>query len=247
MAIPVINPATSILSYKQWHDFEVQPWATNEPDEWGINGYLPEGVNFDEATGKITGPGSKDSIVNFELKAHNADGWSAPLPVTMRITPSAAPLASTGYEIIIDATTREAKLIGGEIIYVAAGDDLLLFLKFQKGDNVIAPSITQLTISFRELALETTIIESSKWKQFGTGTGAFFVLHAKFAKEKLVAALSNWDTDKGQRFTGTAQIEWIESYEPAGWEDAPPELRMTTRQIPILIEADFGEGTSPED
>src|SRR5260370_15185218 len=68
MAIPVIDPESSVLSYPQWLTWEHQFSATNAPTSWQIvAGGFPSGMTF-QPSWAVTGTAGSTNQIN--LTAH---------------------------------------------------------------------------------------------------------------------------------------------------------------------------------
>ena len=87
MAVPVISGTQSVLVYGVGQEFLFQLTASNSPSHWAIGNSetLPHGVLFDSLRGTFAGSGTTPGIWNLTVMARNADGWSAPVAITMGI------------------------------------------------------------------------------------------------------------------------------------------------------------------
>src|SRR5207302_11350065 len=86
MAAPVINTTTSVLGYKQYEEWEYQPWASNTPTSWSSS-TLPPGLAINGSTGLISGAATLAGVFIVGIIATNADGDSAPVNLTIGIEP----------------------------------------------------------------------------------------------------------------------------------------------------------------
>lgn len=255
MAIPVINPTTSILAYKQWEAWEYQPYATNTPTGW-TSGPRPPGMTLNAATGKISGAAQSAGIYLVELLASNASGSSAPLVLTIGIEPAAvAPDAKL--DVTIDVDTGEVKLVSygaqqsqqqqqqqssnaitpAPLLSVKEDDDLLMRVFFLKGGGVIDLNLTALKFAIKELEPESVLdLSTPAFAKLGSGANACFLLHVRFDGDLLAGSLSNYEEDQGTFFSALAEIERIETNpETVG----PVELRRSSQTFRVRIERDL--------
>lgn len=240
MAIPVINTTTSVLGYKQWQYFEFQPFAvTDSPITAWACPNLPEGLELDTTTGKISGAAEVAGVFTVGLTATNSTGVSAPLALTLGIEAAPAALSSSGYEIDIDVVTRIAKLVGGADlkIFAALEDDILLWLRFRKGEAYLDLDITALKLALREIDGGPSLIIGDTMIKKGTGSGAVYGLYAKADSNALKAVISDYEEDSNTQFDGQTEIEWTQANPDTPF--GPASLVMSTRRFPIQIGSEY--------
>lgn len=243
MSAPVINTTTSVLGYKQWEQWEYQPYATNTPTSWACPN-LPSGLTIDSGTGKISGAAEVAGVFVCGLTATNGDGTSAPLVLTIGIEAANAALTSSGYEVKIDVATRQIESLSTSAdlkIFAKEGDSLLLWLTFLKNGQALDLDIQSLALALKEFEPEARLVLGNEFKKFGTGTGAYYGLYVAISGDDLAGSLSNYDADKGTAFDGLAEIEWQEANPDHAGGFGPENLRFTTRDFALTIARDMAE------
>ena len=264
MAIPVISTTTSVLGYRQWQEWEYQPYATNTPTSWACPN-LPAGLSLNTGTGLISGAASVNGVFICGLTATNADGTSTPLVLTLGIEEASAALTSSGFEVKVNVVTRQIEFIaatGGSTqavsktvtdassttttgsqtvgatapnLFAKESDSLLLWLSFQKDGTNLDLDIQTLEIALKEYAPDVRLVIGSTWKKFGTGTGAYYGLYAAIAGTALSAALNNYEADAGTAFDGLADIRWTEANPDHAGGFGPENFQFTTRDFNVTV------------
>lgn len=241
MSAPVINTTTSVLGYKQWQAWEYQPYATNSPTSWACPN-LPAGLTINTSTGLISGAASVAGVFVCGLTATNGDGTSAPLALTIGIEESAALLTNSGYQVEIDVVTRAITVVGGPGLFARDNDSLLIWAIFKKNGVALDLDMQSMEIAIKEFAPDNRIVLGSDWKKYGSGTGAYYGLHAAISGTAIRAALSGYEKDSGIIFDGIGEIGWVEAN--PDFEDTPPfgpeNFQFSTRDFPITLGADSG-------
>lgn len=238
MPIPVINTTTSVLGYRQWEQWTYQPYATNSPTSWACPN-LPSGLTLNTATGAISGSAEAAGIFVVGLTATNGDGTSAPLQLTIGIEAAKAALASSGYELTVNVVTREVSMEKDSKLFARADEDMLLWLRFVKDDedSVLDLDLDKLSIALKDSDLDARLIVGDEWQKFGSGTGTYYGLYARFAGARLVDALQNYAADEGTAFDGKADIQWTENADHAF---TPETITFSTRDFPVVIASSKG-------
>lgn len=234
MAVPVINPTTSVLEVVQWQSFNFQPFGTNSPTAWACPN-LPQGLDIDADTGLISGEPEISGTFVCGLIASNGDGDSAPLAITIGVYPGVASVTRTGIEVEIDVATGVAVPTAGSELHIFGkiGKDLLLWVRFKKGAAFLDLDLNSLTLSVREFDPELNVVVSSDWKKFGTGTGAYYGLYARIEGPAVEGAASNYEDDAETQFDGRAEIQYEET-NPEG-DLGPATLLYATRNFPLTL------------
>jgi hypothetical protein len=250
MAVPVINPNTSVLGYNQWQTFEYQPYATNAPEHWSCDG-LPPGVSIDEDTGLINGFSTAPGVWICPLIATNLDGDSVPMLLTFGIdpaafTPSIAPALlidlDTGHVTSGDGARSSAQSDAGPLFWVKENDTVPLLLRFYNGGTYIDFTISSLKFGLKQFEPESLVVTGggetidTDFKKFGSDDSAYWVMVASFNGAALASALSDFEGDAGTYFYALAEIEW-QTENPFGI-GADPIIR-TSRTFLIGVERDL--------
>ena len=248
MPAPVISLTTSILGWRQWEYWEFQPGATNSPTSWACAG-LPPGMTINTSTGKISGAATAPGVYELTdaLKATNADGTGS-MTITIGIE-SGAIQPTSGVDVFVDVVTGEVTLNGAgvtdtgdgklkSLLATKEGDDLLLYVRFVKNGVILDLDLEKLALWVKELEPENQVVVSDQFEKQGTGTGTYYILHAKLDKAELAAALTDYEEDGGTSFLGLAEIERVEV---SAWEAGPDTMRVTSRTFGLKIDRDLGE------
>jgi hypothetical protein len=250
MAAPVINVTQSVLGYRQWEEWEFQPYATNDPTFW-ICSPLPDGVEFDPDTGRIEGP-------TFAMRAGNDDGVSEPVVFALGIEAAGFSLPSVTADMVVDVVTRQVGVLAngkvtysddvkreGEkivrpapILFSKAGDNLLLVVRLVKNGVGVDVPVTGMKLVVKEFDPETVLVESDEFDWVGTGAEKIQRVHVAMEGEALRAALSNYEDDESTMFPALAEIEWTVGN---SGQFGPDELTFTSRTFTILIPRDLAE------
>ena len=235
--IPVISTTTSVLGYKQWQEWEYQPYATNSPTSWACPN-LPAGLSINTTTGLISGAASVNGVFICGLTATNGDGTSAPLVLTIGIDAASAALTNSGYEVKINVVTRQIEFVasGGTApkLFAKEGDSLLLWISFQKDGVNLDLDIGSLAVALKEFNPDSRLVLGDTWKKFGSGTGAYYGLYASISGTALSAALSNYEADAGTAFDGLADIQWTEA-NPDHATFGPVDFQFTTKDFLLTV------------
>jgi hypothetical protein len=257
MAAPVINVTQSVLGYRQWEEWEFQPYATNDPTFW-ICSPLPDGVEFDPDTGRIEGPAKKPGVYTFALRAGNDDGVSEPEVFALGIEAAGFTTPAVTADVVIDVVTRRVGVLAngqvtysedpkkaGEkimrpeaILYSKAGDNLILIVRLVKNGVAVDVPVTGMKLVVKEYDPETVLVESNEFDWVGTGAEKIQRVHVAMESEKLRAALSNYEDDEATMFPALAEFEWTVS-NAGGF--GPDTLTFTSRTFAILIPRDLAE------
>jgi len=204
-------------------------------------------INAD--TGKISGAATAPGVYELTdaLKATNGDGTGS-MTITIGIE-SGAIQPTSGVDVFVDVVTGEVTLNGaavtalkdGEMKALLAtkeGDDLLLYVRFVKNGVILDLDLDSLALWVKELEPDRHVVISDQFEKQGSGTGTYFILHAKLDKTELGTALSGYEEDSGTSFLGLAEIERVEV---SAWAAGPDTMRITSRTFGLKIDRDLGE------
>jgi len=256
MAIPVINPTTSILDYLQWEPWQYQPYATNTPTSWSIDPSAPTGMDFDAATGRISGACSTPGVYVFSLRAHNGDGASAPLVITTGIGASGSDQRAMVISVDIDVVTRRAVVNGVAAAATADyqhaikyNDDLIYSVRFFNGATRVDPPIVGLGWALKYALEDPPLATASYWRKTGYGLNASFAAHGRVQGGALRAALLDAQATQktaDQSFIGSVEFEWLQANDGP---DAvgPDPLRGSSQPMKVLAALDYQQIAIPEE
>lgn len=218
MAIPVINPATSILEARQWQTWSFQPSALPSATYWNAS-TIPDGMTFDTGTGLLTGACELPGVYNVTMVAGNSDGVSDAIQLTIGIESSSYLTPSGERDIWIDLQTG---LVGVSdrptnsgltqpIMSVKSNDDLFLRIRFVKGGVVADLDLDELAIAIKEDDSEAILVTSSTFEKDGVGENASYLLRVTITSTALDGALSNYEAPPPDwtKFNALAEISWL--------------------------------------
>jgi hypothetical protein len=235
MPAPVIDPTTSILDYLQHQYWTFRPFAANTPTSWTIDPMAPDGMTFDPTTGAISGAATVAGVYVFAIRAHNADGASAPLVIAAGIEAAASDPRSLAVDMRIDLTTRSVELatgvMGGEFLHaVKRRDDLIYNVSFTKNGVVAAVPLDKLSWSLKRTPDGEVLAASDDWKQLTAGQSPTYAVHANLGGSGLAGELE--DTDE-RKFIGYAEFEWLQTNPAPGI--GPNPLRGSSQSFRVLV------------
>lgn len=261
MAIPVINTTTSILGFKQFEDWQYQPFATGLSTgtiTWTAVG-LPAGMAIDAGTGLIDGAATRAGVFIAGLNVNDSiNGDAAPLALTIGIEPATGSLRS-GADLFVDLQSGKVTLAGVVVppttdnkpvalFSVKEDDDLLIYVQFRRGETVVdLGAITEMNFGLKELETEevTTIgggVDTTvDGTPFKVGADETYILHVKFDGDKMAGALSNYEADTGTEFLALCELEWIEPNPTSGDRVGPATLRRTSQTFYVRVVRDLVE------
>ena len=218
MAIPIINPTTSILEAKQWQTWSFQPAALPSATYWNASG-TPAGMTFDTGTGLLTGAAELPGVYNMSIRAGNSDGVSDPLIVAIGIEASSYLSPSGERDVWIDLQTG---LVGisdkptpvkadNALFSVKSNDDLFLRVRFIKGGVVADLDLDELNLTLKEDDSEAVLVTSGTFEKDGTGESASYLIRATLTGTALDGALSNYELAPPDftKFNALAEISWV--------------------------------------
>lgn len=257
MAIPVISSPTdtSVLGWRQWQSWEFAPYATNSPTSWAC-AVLPPGMTIDATTGLIAGFATMPGVWNCPLIAHNGDGYSAPLIITIGIEaaafqPNVCPVIcidlDTGHVLSVDGKRSSALPATAPMLWAKRGDIFPVIVRFFQGDVYVEPSLTSLKFGLRaEDSTALTVIGggdtlATDFQVFGADDLAYWVLFLDFSQASLASDIA--DNEGGPY--GTGDTDWYYGLAEIEWQTGtvfgfgPGTTIRTSRTFVVAPEGDF--------
>jgi hypothetical protein len=237
MAKPIVYTDTSVQAYAQWDEFEFSPVALNDPTSWVMAGNLPPGTSFDTATGKISGTMTTQGLWQVNIWPVNADGQGGipdslgavtalPLHIVFACWPTViAPNSALNLEIDTQtgavALTGDVSTLTGTdddgaeiplLFTVKEDDDRIIFVRFTAGGVYLDLSLDDLAYGLKADDTEKQLVASTaSFVKVGAGRQTYYVLHVKFARALLAAALSDYENKRKTSFIANAEIQWKET------------------------------------
>lgn len=251
MPVPIVSSTTSVLDYEQHQAWSFQPFATNSPTSWSLDEAPPPGITFSTQTGALSGACSVAGIYVLGIRAHNAEGASTPLEVTVGIEAAPSDQRSLAVEVDIDIVTRGASVPGTttDAAYqhaVKNNDDLIYHIRFIKAGQRINPPITKLAWSCKRDPDGDVLCVGETWQQVGFGQDATYAIHVRLDNPALLSELegivagTNPPTP-AQQFIGLGEFEWFQNNSGVG----PSTLRGSSQPMKVLFVADHRQATPP--
>jgi hypothetical protein len=206
-------------------------------------------MSFDTQNGTILGTCIVAGIYVFGIRAHNADGASDPMVVTVGIEIAAQNRTSLAVEVDIDLVSRIAN-VGGVAVDAAYqhavknNDDLIYNVRFTKGGIRVEPPITKLAWSCKRDPDGDVLCYGETWAKIGFGDDATWALHVSLENPALLSELEGVNatgTSMAQQFVGFGEFEWFQSNDGIG----PTPLRGSSQAMKVLFVADYRQAQQP--
>lgn len=237
--IPVINPITSIVAYGVGVFFEFQPAASRAPTSWVITG-LPEGMNANETTGRISGAPEQLGIYDVTLVAQNASGDSAEVVAPF--------VVGVGYGlqepvILMDFALESASLasvgaVKDALLFGKTGDKLLIALGFTRAGALVPQTIESIFLALKEFEPESLVdLTTGAFRIAWTSEGPRYIFLVDLTTEAAASMLgiqSGYEDDNDTRVDFVAQIRVIFSAVVLSGED-PSSLPRTSQNFKFRI------------
>ena len=241
MAIPVVNLTTSILGYQQWVSWAYQPAATGSPTSWAASS-VPPGMSFSTTTGMLSGAVSMPGVYLVNLTAHNADGDSLPVMLTIGIDPASGSNKS-GIDLSIDTGTG-AVTVGSAAL--KEDDDMMFYVTFTKGGSPIdIGTLTGLKVTIKEQEPDPYVIQGTSFASLGGGAiSPKYLLYAKLDSSATQGAMSNYEARAGTTFDAICEIEWLEPL-PSGVTFSPSTGLSSVRRSSQLFTLPIWRNVTP--
>jgi hypothetical protein len=252
MAIPVIDPTTSVLAYQTGQFFVYQPAATNTPTSWAAVG-LPAGISINTTTGKISGAATEPGVFNITLTATNGDGTSAPLFLAMGIESAEYhPDSSIELDMALanGAVSNPAVDDDEPPLFGKMGDRLLVAIGLKKGNILQELAVAQVDIAVKEYESESLkILTTGVFEQVGEWDATRYLIVVYLDPTVMAGVLSSYeglkrgnqtqeDADKDTFVDATAEIRIGILYQPPGAE-APQVHERSSASFKFRIARDM--------
>lgn len=249
MAEPVIFPTTSFNIYRRGEYFQAYLSATNTPTSWTCVGTDADGMAvtlaalglaFDTAKGILSGAFKHVGFFDFVFVAHNADGYSAPLPVPVGIEDVGFAVDATiGIEVDVETgfvtrTLAAAAVAGAPVLYGKHGGQMLLTVLFKKQGAALTMNLTSLMLGLKEFEPEP-LIDLTDGTFYALGGGFRVLLDLNAVKVK--TALGNYEADAATIFDAIGEVRW-EHYEQVS--DGDPAVALISRSRNFIFQLERG-------
>jgi hypothetical protein len=257
MATPTITATQTVLAWAVGQEFSFQLTATGEPTAWRVAAgtFLPNGLLFDTASGRIYGSGTIAGVWDVRFIASNADGDSAPLLFTMGLfdVPQGRDISkavvintSTWAVTFPDAFAAETPLAAaaGGVRY---GDIVTFSLRFVEGatgqsvTNVF-PKLLAAKFSIKGLDTDPVFFVTEDWNYKtsvvydGSGYVRRYFVNVTFTDAALLAFLGDYEAESGTRANCLCEFQLIFSRYPGA---GPGEInRITTQPFLLRVQRD---------
>jgi len=230
MAVPIINPNTSVLGFTTGQYVAYQCSTTDGQDGTWTCSHLPAGLSIAAASGLISGMPTTPGIYNCVIKIHNSAG-DASLPVTFGIN-DAGYVTDVGIEVDID-------LISGAVSFPTApdgklhgksGDNLPFLIGLKKGDELLDLPVTGIAFGLKEFESEARLILSSgAFTKIGAYERTRWRMLVYLDPEKLKGALN--DYEESAEIGGAAPTPATDASKLITLLLAPCEIQIEVQQM----------------
>lgn len=246
MPIPVIDVTTSVLAYRKNEYFVYQPAATETPTSWACLG-LPEGIDINTTSGKISGAATEPGVYNCTLTAINGTGTSLPLFLAMGIEAGVFETDSS-IEVNIDLNTGLATVADtkANIIYGKRGDKLIISVGFTKGGFLNDLELARIDLSFKEFEPEALVsISDGTYEKLGSFDTARYRFVVALTDELITTLLTSYEDDKNTSFDAVTEIRWGETFMLPGAE-VPSILERSSQNLVLRLARDIAPDIEDE-
>lgn len=254
MALPIINDKQGVLGFRVNEAVNFQPGATTDSTitAWAASG-LPAGLSINTSTGLISGAVAVPGYWVVGVSATNTTGQSAPVFFTFGILAGAGTVVTpggsdTGIDLDFDVVTGLVTLSGGApatavgdevppLFYAKTGDVRLLNLRFFKNAVQIDPDPATIRFALKEFDPDGRLMNASAFVKVSSGATAYFKLPISLTVPAVIAAIENYQADRGSRFTALADIEITQTVSIAG----VTSLVITSRTFGLQLARDLAD------
>jgi len=244
MSAPVINPITSILSYRRGGVMpNYAPSATNTPTSWAC-APVPAGLAFDTATGILSGTPTAAGLYVLNITAINGSGTSTPLVTTLWIYDTSVvdgPYIALDLDLGGKAVTRPGALKDDPALVAFVGDVVLISLGFKQGDVLQdLGTITSVKVAIKQNFSERKLLEvTTTAQQIGTGHSARYIFGFTLTRSAFQSIINDSinDADTAAEFPALVDVEI--AYPVALPGETSPVTRNLTARVPALIKGDI--------
>lgn len=226
MAIPVLDPTTSVLGFRMFERVNFQPAASNAPTGWTCAG-LPPGLAIDAATGLILGAATDTGVFVCPLVATNATGPSLALNLTFGIEPAGF-ANETAIEMDIDLPSGAVSFptveavsqpgagtgAGGDkagpavLLRAKKGDDLPLLVGLKKNGVLLDLPVAALGLAIKQFDPDAPlIVTTGEFTKVGAYESTRWRMLATLAPAALEGAISENDADTGSAFVALCEVQ----------------------------------------
>jgi hypothetical protein len=229
MAVPVIDPVTSVLVMTRGRAYAFQPALAPGSDaatSWSIvSGGLPTGLTLNTTTGRISGtPDSESEGSTFRvgLRATNGDGNSATVMLTIGI--EYAPTdPHGGIDAVIDLDSGVLGFVGLQqktednraVCHVRRGDEFPLIVQFIRRGRVIdLPAVTMRATAKRrepDAPINLQALNDYLVYKQGEGETARYSIWLSLKDDTFANDLSEDEADEGTAVPYIGEIHWTYS------------------------------------
>jgi hypothetical protein len=214
MAIPVIDPETSVQSHRVGEMVYFQMNATNSPMFWYASG-LPPGLSISLGTGVISGipeyPGAYDVRVFAEQAGHVER--SAELLVVFGIE-IADYTHDDSVDVDIDISNGKVTFPGGTdgLGFGKLGDTIVLMVGFKKYGTLLDLPIALLRVGFKEFDDGNTLwLSGGDFTKVGAYESTRYRMVATIDRDAFTGVVSGYAEDKKTILDAIAEFEWMQN------------------------------------
>jgi len=246
-----ILKTSSILSWRIGEYFEFQPYCDGATN-WTAVG-LPEGVEINAATGRISGQCQAEQVTNFRVVAQNtATGEEAEqmfvLGIKNEVAPNtlATPLEPDALRVTVDLDTgsvtseqSEATESKGEgkktpvAFSLKGGDRRQLAVRFMRGGLPQVMRFETLKFGLKEFTDEQVVVSSDQFIQ----RGEWFLLDVDLTAQEVAGVIDDYVEDYEAGFDALGEFEWTRKEYFKGTEEVV--FRASTNTFRVHVAKDL--------
>lgn len=246
MAIPVIDPDTSVQSHRVGDHVFFSPNATNAPTAWSATS-LPNGLSIAEATGLISGIPTVAGVFDVRIKCSNASGNSEEILIPWGIE-IADFSQDDSVDVDVDVSTGAVTFPGAEDLsgFGKLGDSIVLMVGFKKYETLLDLPIALLRIGFKEFDDEAVLMASDGlFTKVGIYDSTRYRIVCTLDRTALKNIVEGYldETAQSSILSAIAELEWMASnLDPAL---SPELLRRSSQRFVFNIGKDLVADSEP--
>jgi len=242
---------SSILSHRIGEYFEFQPYCDGATN-WAADG-LPEGVEINAATGRISGQCQAKQVTNFRVTAQNtATGEEAEAMFVLGIKDEVAhgnlatPLEPDVLRVTVDldtgnATSEQAEAADGKgdakktpvAFSLKGGDRRQLAVRFMRGGLPQVMRFETLKFGLKEFTDEQVVVSSDQFVQ----RGEWFLIDVDLTTQEVAGAINDYVEDYEAGFDALGEFEWTRKEYFKGTEEVV--FRASTNTFRVHVAKDL--------
>jgi hypothetical protein len=239
MPIPVIDPATSVQSYRVGERVYLQLNASEAPTAWTATGF-PAGLSFDTAVGLFSGFPTVPGTGNMRVQCLNATGSSLEVVIAWGVE-IADYTHDDSVDVDIDIGNNGAVSFPGGIDglgFGKLGDTVVLMVGFKKYGTLLDLPILLLRMGFKEFDDGNTLwLSDGDFTKVGIYESTRYRIVATIDRASFAGTVAGYSEDKKTILDALAEFEWMLTNLDAGL--LPAILRRSSQGFTFNVGKDL--------